>query len=167
MHHAQWLVAAGVRELPVRAARDEEEAARAELEAVLGHAVRPDGGDAVPREGVDDLVECELEWGSARTGWKLGDARLRDTLHAGYLDEGAVALALVPRGDFDGAEVFDKVAAMDGEPLRFHPPVVSEPAVAASARDGVLRCAVLGHCAFLRYLSFAVRMVPDSEGVVG
>ena len=121
------------------------------------------------REGVDDLVECELERGSARTGRKLGDARFGDALHAGYLDEGAVALTLVPRGDLHGAEVFDEVAAVYGETLRLHPPVVSEPAVAASARDRVLLGAILGHVILLRrcWRTLAVLMVPDSGGVVG
>ena len=140
----QRLVPPGVGELPVAAPGDQEERARAELEAMLRHALGPDGGDAPPAHGVDHLVQREPHRGHRRLGRDLGDARLGNALHAGELDERGVTLPLAPRGHLDGLEVFDEVAAVDRHALGLHPSVVHVlPVPGAAAGDLVLRVRLL------------------------
>ena len=117
-------VAAGVRELAHRAARDDEEAARAELERSALDTLRPDRSEALPVRDVDDLVESEAQGRGRASRRDLGDARVGDTLHALELDEGAVAAQLRPRGDFQVADVLHEVALVDGQVKRFDPLVV-------------------------------------------
>ena len=108
------LVAAHVAHGVVVVVRDLEQAPGLPLEAGPGAVVaRPHRGHAVALEHVDQLVEGELER-------RQGLSR-RDLLHHGggdpllphELDKGALAAALLPPAQLDGAQVLDEVAPMN------------------------------------------------------
>jgi len=117
-------VAAGIRELAHRAARDDEEAARTELERSALDSIRPHRGEPLPVRDVDDLVECEAHGLGRAPRRDLGDARVGNSFHALELDECGVAFHLRPRGDFQVAHVLHVVARVNGQFQRFDPLVV-------------------------------------------
>ena len=158
VQQTQGLIAPRVRELTRRSPRDEEQAARAELEAVLRHAVRPHRGDALSAQRVDDLVQRELHRRDRAAARYLRDAGLRHALHAHELDERRVALALLPRPYRHRAQVLNEVAAVDRHALRLHPRVVQVPVVpAAASGDLVLDVRNLCHEWFPPVFWLAVR----------
>src|SRR5207302_10220940 len=101
---------------PPVVARCNEEAARAPFEALLEAVfLGPEGGDAVAGEDVNLVVVAELDGVEALAGRNLADPGLADALHAFQLDEAHLGVVLFPEAELKGAEVFDVVAAVDGD----------------------------------------------------